>query len=268
GGVCNRSLDSAVAAVAAMQAGMAVATIAELPAADYHLLSCPDSQIAACAQALAASGVLRAGDVVFHASGALDAGLLQPAAAQGALTGSLHPVRSFSGALLSAQDFAGTYCGLEGGDAALARLEVLVQAIGGMAFRIDAQHKTLYHAASVIACNYLTALQEVSLQTFAAAGVERELAMQLLQPLVSGTVHNVFTQGPQAALTGPIARGDHAVVARQLQALQDWRPELAQLYRLLGTQALSLAQAQGRAQAGDLQQVAQVLAAAESGVHS
>ncbi|MEZ5477333.1 MAG: DUF2520 domain-containing protein [Thiolinea sp.] len=257
-----------MAAVAAVQAGMAVATIAELPVADYHLLSCrmarlppvhrPWPPVACCALEM----------WCFMPVGRWMPGCCSLLLHRGALTGSLHPVRSFSGALLSARSFAGTYCGLEGGDAALARLEELVQAIGGMAFRIDAQHKTLYHAASVIACNYLTALQEVSLQTFAAAGVERELAMQLLQPLVSGTVHNVFTQGPQAALTGPIARGDHAVVARQLQALQDWRPELARLYPVAQDQVLSLAQAQGRAQAGDLQQVAQVLAAAESGVHS
>ncbi|MEZ5448455.1 MAG: DUF2520 domain-containing protein [Thiolinea sp.] len=136
---------------------------------------------------------------------------------------------------------------MEGDTAALNVLKPLIQAIGGQPFAIRSEQKTLYHAASVMACNYLVALQEMSLQTFAQAGVERELALQILQPIVQDTVQNLFALGPTQALTGPIARGDSQVVARQLQALQDWRPEMALAYQLLGRQTLVLARQKGKA---------------------
>ena len=133
-------------------------------------------------------------------------------------------------------------------------------AIGANTFHIDPQQKTLYHTASVIACNYLVALQEISLQTFAQAGVERELAMQILAPIVRGTAENVFRLGTANALTGPIARGDYRVVERQLSALQTWQPDFADVYRLLGKTAVELSQQQGHATADDLATLHEMLA--------
>ncbi len=255
--ILNRSLPSAAHAATFIGQGKAVMHWDELIPADYYLLGCPDQAIADCCQRLAASGLLRAGDVVFHCSGALGSELLQPAREQGALIASVHPVKSFADPARAIQTFANTYCGVEGDAAALDLLRPLLAGLGGVSFVIDATHKTLYHAASVVACNYLVALQEVSVQLFAEAGVERALAMKILQPIVTETVGNIFTLGTERALTGPIARGDYPVVARQLAALQDWQPERAELYRLLGREALALAgerikSAEDRERLGDL----------------
>jgi len=170
---------------------------------------------------------------------------LQPVQAQGAAIASVHPVKSFADQQAAYENFAGTFCGMEGDAAALAVLEPLFKAIGGEPFRLNAAHKTLYHAASVMACNYVVALQALSLKLLAQAGLEQAQAQALLQPLVTETVHNVFQYGPTQALTGPIARGDSKVVAQQLQALQHWHAPTAQLYQLLGQEALQLAQARG-----------------------
>lgn len=241
GDVLNQSHASAQSAIEFIGAGHACATMSELQAAEHHLLACPDKQIEACCEQLAVSGILQSGMTVFHCSGALASDILNSAAKQGAHTASVHPVRSFANPALVVEQFSGTYCGMEGDEGALAKLEPLFAAIGGIGFRIDPAQKTLYHAATVMACNYLVALQEVSLQAFEQAGVERVLGMNILKPLVRGAVENVFTAGTVEALTGPVARGEHEVVAAQIGALTNWRPEMAELYARLGQQAVGLA---------------------------
>jgi predicted short-subunit dehydrogenase-like oxidoreductase (DUF2520 family) len=109
------------------------------------------------------------------------------------------------------------------------------------------QSKIIYHAATVFVCNYLTALMEVGLRCFEKAGVGRETAVQLAEPLVRETVDNLFKLGPVRALTGPIARGDVSVVAQQTEALGQWDADLRGLYEALGRVALELSAAQASA---------------------
>jgi len=159
------------------------------------------------------------GAVVCHCSGALSSSALAPARAAGAAVASAHPVRSFADPALVAAAFAGTYCGVEGDAAALAVLEPALRAAGGQSVTIAAAAKTVYHAAAVFASNYLVTLLDTALRAYQAAGISEPVARALAQPLVEETVANVFRLGPVAALSGPIARGDMATVARQQQAL-------------------------------------------------
>lgn len=259
GGILNRTQASSAEAVAFLQGGQAVNGMEELPPADVFLLGCADNHLADCCTELVASGVVQGGNVVFHCSGALSSALLEPARAVGAHIASVHPVKSFADPACAVEDFAGTFCGVEGDAAALDVLQAAFGNIGARCFALNAERKTLYHTASVIACNYLVALQEVSLQTFAQAGVECELAMQILEPIVQGTVGNIFRLGTAQALTGPIARGDHTVVARQVEALEAWRGDYADLYRLLGQVAVRLSEQQGHAKSEDLQTINRLL---------
>ena len=255
GDILNRSLDSAKAAVAAIGAGRAIDDIAQIQAAELTIVACGDDAIADCSQMLADSGVLRDGDVVFHCSGAQSSTLLADCRDQGAHIASIHPIKSFANPQLAAESFAGTYCGVEGDAKALALAGPLFNKLGAHLLPIHAEHKTLYHAASVIACNYLVALQELSIQTFAEAGIEREQAMAVLKPIVSGTVENVFRLGTSEALTGPIARGDHEVVNNQLDTISAWNKDYGNLYRLLGDLSIPLAREQGHASAADLAKI-------------
>jgi len=255
GNILNRSQQSAYAAAQQIGAGDAVANIQHMQAADLYLIGCSDDAIEQCSQQLADSGLLRTGDIVFHCSGAQSSQLLSACQKQGALIASIHPIKSFANPTLAAQSFAGTYCGTEGNAQAIERLSPLFSELGAKLLPIHAEHKTLYHAASVIACNYLVALQELSIQTFDKAGIERDQAMAILQPIVSGTIDNVFRLGTAAALTGPIARGDHEVVSNQLGAMQEWNPDYATLYRLLGQLSLPLAETQGHASPEHLVQI-------------
>ena len=252
--VLNRTLAHARDAVSFIGAGRAVAALPAMQPAGVWLLATPDGEIARTAASLADSGLglLRAGDVVFHCSGAMSASDLRTVVPRGVLVASVHPLKSFADPAEALRTFTGTYCSAEGDAAALAVLKPAFEQIGARVAVIDAQFKTVYHAASVMVCNYLTALMEAGLQCYEKAGLPRDTATAMMAPLVRETLDNVLRLGTVNALTGPIARGDHAVVARQLQALRQFNPQLAEIYRVLGVTAVQLSRAQGGASAESL----------------
>ena len=258
--VLDCTLEKSESAVAFIGDGRAVDALAGMRRADVWMLTPPDDQIVACCTALAASGLLTAGNIMFHCSGALPSRDLAPAAACGAIVASVHPLKSFADPAVAAQTFRGTYCAAEGDARALAMLRPAFERIGGSVSDIDPGFKTIYHAASVIVCNYLTALLETGLRCYEKSGFERDTALRMMEPLVRETLDNVFSLGTVQALTGPIARGDHAVVARQVDALEAWEPGVAAIYRQLGAVAVELARAQGKADADALAAIERLLA--------
>jgi predicted short-subunit dehydrogenase-like oxidoreductase (DUF2520 family) len=92
------------------------------------------------------------------------------------------------------------------------------------------------------------------------AGLEREAARDIMAPLVRETVENVLRLGTVKGLTGPVARGDHGVIARELNALENWDPDLGELYRGLGKIALDLSTLQGNASEASLKMLRDTLA--------
>jgi predicted short-subunit dehydrogenase-like oxidoreductase (DUF2520 family) len=238
--VLTRSMASAQAAVAFIGAGQAVDAIAALRQADVWMLAVSDDRIAEVASELAAGRDLR-GAVVFHCSGAKASTDLAPLRAAGAFVASVHPVRSFADPRQVADAFDGTFCGIEGDEQALALLNSAFTAIGARLVTIDARAKTVYHAASVFASNYLTTVLDAALRAYQAAGIPDEVARELARPLALETLSNVFRLGPETALSGPIARGDAATVARQQAAVTSWDPATGALYEALAAAAWDLA---------------------------
>jgi len=252
GDILNRSLVSAQDAAAFIGAGRPVSGYAEMRPTDSYLIAAADDAIPGCAVSLVASGLVRPGTMVFHLSGALPSSVLVSVAELGGLVASVHPVKSFADPLDSVEDFAGTWCGIEGEAEAVASLSDVFSAIGARIFSVDTRFKAVYHAGSVLVSNYLTALVEVGVRAYQKGGLPRQTALKVMEPLVRGTLDNVFRVGTVQALTGPIARGDCEVVSRQLAALDDWDSEIALVYRALGRIALDLATRRGGTSAGDL----------------
>ena len=241
GDINDHTAEKSRAAVTFAGGGRACADIAEMRAADVWLLATPDDRIAQTCAELAAGTRLAAGNNVFHCSGALPSTALSAAGARGAHIASVHPLKTFADPAVAAQGFAGTSCTAEGDARALSVLRPAFEKIGATVYEIDAAAKTLYHAGSVIVCNYLTALLESGLRSFESAGIARADAARMIEPLVRETLDNVFALGPARALTGPIARGDLEVVQRQLSALAAADPRLAAVYRSLGVIAADIA---------------------------
>lgn len=230
--VLTRSAQSAQAAVDFVGAGRACADIAALRPARVWLLAVNDDQIGASAAALAQEHDVRDA-VVFHCSGAKASSQLQALKDKGALVASVHPIRSFADPDAVARDFTGTFCGIEGDAPALALLGPAFEALGARLVPIDGAAKTLYHAAAVFASNYLTTVLDAALRAWQAAGVPEDVARELARPLAGETMANVFRLGAAAALSGPVARGDQATVARQQAALLQWDEATGKLYEAL-----------------------------------
>jgi len=239
--VLTRSITSAQDAVAFIGAGHALAQAADLRPAQVWMLAVGDDQIAPVCAALAGSGLFK-GATVFHCSGAKASTELQAARDAGARVASVHPVRSFADPAAVAAAFDGTWCGVEGDLEALALLSPACEAIGARQVAIDAAAKTVYHAASVFASNYLVTVLDAALRAYVAAGVPPEVARELARPLAGETLANVFKLGAPGALSGPVARGDFATVARQHAALQEWDGPTAALYAALVTATTALAE--------------------------
>lgn len=232
--ILNRSAESAMGATAFIGSGRALAELSSMRPADVYLIGTPDDQIAQAAHSLSGLDILAPGAIVFHCSGALPSGVLDAVKAHGALTASVHPIRSFADAEEVAAGFAGTYCGVESDDAAVERLAKAFSSIGARLVPVDAEFKSVYHSAAVFASNYLVTLLDVALEAYVKAGVPRDDALKLMEPLVRGTVDNVFRLGTTDALTGPIARGDLATVLRQYRAVSAWDRSIGALYKRLG----------------------------------
>ncbi len=250
--IVNRSQANADESLAFIGAGKALGSFSELRPADIFVIGCGDDHIESCLDELLEQNIVQANTIVFHFSGAKSSVVLAKATALGAKCASLHPVKSFAKPASAIESFSGTYCGLEGDDVACDVLEKLIESIGGHCFNVTSENKLLYHAASVFACNYLTALQELSIRAFEQSGVERGLAMKILEPIVKETTENIFELGTANALTGPIARGDHKLVAEQFTAVKDWDKDAADIYRLLGKLILDLSKQKGDGDKADL----------------
>lgn len=213
----------------------------QLNSAQNWLLACPDSQLANAVETLVQRQLVASGGVVFHCSGAISSELLSPLREQGIACASIHPVHSFASPDKSIQQFSGSHCAAEGDQQALDLLLPAFESIGAQPFNVPPEQKLLYHAGSVMACNYMVSLIQASLDTFALANVEPQQAKALLAPLLQGTLDNILKQDSAAALTGPIARGDVSLVAKQLSALQQQNPELADIYRVMGQNSIAIA---------------------------
>lgn len=211
------------------------------------LIATPDEVIERVAEDLARHAAVTDGQVVLHLSGLLDRRALHALAPTGAGLGSFHPLQSVADPASAPALLRGAFAGLEGDDRALEAGERLAGALGMRPVRLLPGGKAAYHAAAVIASNYIVALAAVAERLAQRAGVPAAEAPALYLPLMQGTLANL-SRGPAAALTGPVRRGDAATVRRHLSALA---PDERSLYRDLGLVALGLARQAGldRAQA-------------------
>ena len=254
GHIINCSEDSARLAVKFIGAGQARRV--PVDSADIWLIATPDNEIKAASAVLRTASVLRESDTVFHCSGALNAAELDISDCH---TASVHPIHSFADPQQSISQFAGTPCGMEGNRSALDRLQPLFERVAAKPFVIDSQQKALYHAATVMTCNYLVSLLELGQKMLTAAGVSPQQGVNPLEPLIRQTLDNYFNTDAISALTGPISRGDTATVASHIQALQRQPNNWQQVYRALGNTTRAIAAKQGQASAENLSAIDRLL---------
>ncbi len=241
GDVLTTSAQSAQEAVQFIGAGSAVTQIGDMRPADIWMLAVPDREIAPTATALAQAQGAHQQAVAFHCSGALTSSELLALRDLGWTVASAHCLLSFASSEAALQQFAGTPCALEGEARALAALTPALEGIGATCFAMASENKLLYHAGAVFASNFAPVLQSLANQLWTETGVPPEVSRRLQASLLSNVVQNIVNLGPAAALTGPAARGDLALVENQHQAVSQWNKAAGQAYEALSKLATALA---------------------------
>ena len=239
--ICNSSLSSATAAVNLLNAGQAVARLADLPAVKLTLITTPDDQIQAVANELANSGFILPGHVVAHCSGVQRSAILKPLQDKGCLIASIHPLKAFRANHTQHDAFHGIDCVVEGDDLAVQLLSRSFTEMGAHVMPIVAAQKSTYHAAAVMATNYLVTLANCSIDLLLTAGIDELDAHQMIHRMMQSSLTNLQqTNHPAQALTGPLARGDVKTINQHLQAIKP--PHIEALYRAAGLATLPLIQ--------------------------
>ncbi|MEE4592000.1 DUF2520 domain-containing protein [Streptomyces sp. DSM 41524] len=235
--------DASVRRAAALLPEVPVVPPSEVLArAELVLLTVPDDALPELVSGLAETGAVRRGQLLVHTSGRYGVSVLEPALRAGALPLALHPVMTFTGTSVDVPRLAGCSFGVTAPEELRLAAEALVIEMGGEPEWIAEESRPLYHAALAIGANHLTTLVAQSLELLRASGVEAPDRM--LGPLLGAALDNALRSG-DAALTGPVARGDAGTVAAHVAELRRHAPHAVAGYLAMARTTADRALAHG-----------------------
>lgn len=207
---------------------------------DLALLTVPDDALAPLVAGLAGTGAVRPGQLLAHTSGRHGVAVLGPATSRGALPLALHPVLTFTGTSVDLARLPGASFGITAPEPLRPIAEALVVEMGGEPQHVHESERALYHAALATGANHLVTLVAESLDLLRRSGVDSPARM--LAPLLGAALDNALRRG-DAALTGPVARGDAGTVRAHLSELARISPQALAAYvgmaRLTADRALA-----------------------------
>ena len=211
---------------------------------DLLLLTVPDDMLSNVVTQLAAAGAIRRGQLVAHTSGRHGLAVLQPAVDRGAVVMALHPAMTFTGTELDLSRLEGCAFGVTAeAPVAVATAESLVSDLRGKLVWVPEDKRTLYHAGLAHGANHLVTLVSQAMELLRESGAVDPAAT--LRPLLTAALDNALTMG-NAALTGPIVRGDVETVRAHLEDITRTRPELLPSYVELARATANTAVLDGR----------------------
>jgi predicted short-subunit dehydrogenase-like oxidoreductase (DUF2520 family) len=183
---------------------------------DLLLLAVPDDVLAGLVDGLIAVDAVRPGQLIVHPSGRHGVGVLTAATRIGALPLALHPAMTFAGTADDLRRLSGASFGVTAPEPLRPVAEALVLEMGGEPVWIPEDRRALYHAGLATGSNHLVTLVGQASDLLRAAGVENPAAV--LAPLLTAALEGALRVG-DAALTGPVARGDAGTVAAHLDQI-------------------------------------------------
>jgi predicted short-subunit dehydrogenase-like oxidoreductase (DUF2520 family) len=211
---------------------------------DLLLLTVPDDMLENVVVQLAASGALRAGQHVAHTSGRHGLAVLRAAVEVGARPLALHPAMTFTGTPLDLGRLPGCAFGVttDAPDTA-ALAQALVDALEGRLVAVPEEKRSLYHAGLAHGANHLVTLVTQAMDLLRESGADDPAAT--LRPLLTAALDNALTMG-DAALTGPIVRGDVETVRAHVAVMARTRPSALPSYVALARATANTAVLDGR----------------------
>jgi len=213
------------------------------------LVCVADRAIGEVAQRLADEGPARVeGAVALHTSGYHGPEVLAPLEAAGWSVGVLHPLVSFPRGTRGPERLDGAWYSIEGTPEACSAGADLVRRLGGHVLPLARGQRAAYHAAATLAANGLVGVVDLALEALGEAA-PRDDARRALAHLLRTVLQELEERETGPTLSGPIPRGDAAVVAGHLETLVG---EPRRAYLLIARRALKLARANGGTLAGTL----------------
>jgi predicted short-subunit dehydrogenase-like oxidoreductase (DUF2520 family) len=224
-------------------------------ASDLLILAVPDDALAGLVKGLTAAKAIHSGQIVVHTSGAHGLAVLRPAADIGAHPLALHPAMTFTGSARDLARLGNTTFGVTAPPHLKQTATRLVSDLDGVPEWIDEDARTRYHAGLGHGANHLVTLVNDAMDTLRAAGVSDPA--KALRPLLRAALDNTLELG-DAALTGPVSRGDAGTVAGHLAVLD---ATVRPVYLALARRTADRAIAAGRLRPADAADLLETLAA-------
>jgi predicted short-subunit dehydrogenase-like oxidoreductase (DUF2520 family) len=225
--------------------------------AELVVLAVPDDALADLVGGLAATGAWQAGQIVVHTSGRHGVAVLDPARRRHALPLALHPAMTFTGTAMDLDRLAECVFGVTADEELRPVAEALVIEMGGTPVRVAEEDRVVYHCALAHGANHLVTLTSEAMEVLSRAGVETP--HRVLGPLMHAALDNALRLG-DAALTGPVARGDVGTVGDHLDALERVAPEIRRTYVALARATALRALDSGRLRASAAEPLLDTLA--------
>jgi len=207
------------------------------------LLTVPDDMLANVATQLVGAGAIQPGTRVVHTSGRHGQAAIDIVRSVGAHPMAVHPAMTFTGTAVDLSRLAGCVFGVTVDDADRDEATEIVKALGGTLMWVAEENRTLYHAGMAHGANHLVTLVAQSMDLLARAGAEDPAAA--LRPLLTAALDNALAQG-DAALTGPIVRGDVNTVRAHVEDILRSAPDTLPSYITLARATADRAVMDGR----------------------
>ena len=245
----------------ALLPGIPVMSVEEVVArAELVLLTVPDDVLPALIAGLSATSSWQAGQLVVHTSGRYGAAIFDATAGHHVLGLALHPAMTFTGTSMDLLRLVDCCFGITAPAPLRPVAEALVVEMGAEPVWIEERDRPMYHAGLSHGANHLVTLVAQAMQVVASAGVQEP--QRLIAPLLHAALDNALRLG-DAALTGPVARGDAGTVAAHLAQLNRQTPDIRPTYVALARATAERALASGRLTASDAEPLLDILAAPE-----
>ena len=218
--VVSRNIDSAKQLAQKFSVKRFSTDITVIPKATrLFFLAVPDGEIEKTTKSLTQLNHKFEKSLFIHLSGSADASVLNYLKKKGAITGSIHPMQTFpSKKVVSLKNvFAAVEANNEKTFQSLADICLELKMIP---FRINSEHKTLYHLAGVFASNFLAGNLNTSKILLMQNEIPEEMFFDILNSTIYSTLDNIKKHGSANALSGPVERGDIKTIKKHISSLK------------------------------------------------
>lgn len=217
--VYSRSIDSAKILADKVESMHTTSSNEITPNADIFFICIPDKAIQPLIDQLRDLK-----GVVVHTSGSTDITILSKFRNYGVF----YPFQSFSkNRIISFDDIP--ICINANSSKTYKVLCTLASLISKKVVPMDSKTLTWLHLSGVIANNFTNHLIAISQQL----SIDKGFNFNLLKPLVMETVQKAFNGNPDDAQTGPAIRFDQTTIDLHIEKLNEYSPELANIYKEL-----------------------------------